>query len=107
MHQIILWILLVLASSCYCDLTIGAFNVQQFGEQKLNNVDIVESLVKVNIILVLPVKIMSVHMQVIRQYDVILIQEIQMPAASFENFVTNSVNSETKLVLHALNQNEY
>ena len=44
----------MLASSCYCDLTIGAFNVQKFGEQKLNNADVVESLVKVNIILVLP-----------------------------------------------------
>ena len=95
----------MLASSCYCDLTIEAFNIRQFGSNKLENKEVVDSLVKVNIILELPTTILSLHMQVIRKYDVILIQEIQMANVKlFDNFVTKSVNSPTTLVLHA---NEY
>ena len=36
---------------------------------------------------------MSVHMQVIRQYDVILIQEIQMKGDLFETFVKEEVGT--------------
>ena len=79
MHQISLWILLVLASSCYCKLTIGAFNVQQFGPTKLGNKKAVDSIVKV-----------------IRGYDIILIQEIVMSDPSlFQTFV-ESLNQPIK-----------
>ena len=50
-------------------------------------------------------------MQVIRGYDVILIQEIQMSDNLFQNFMKEVNNARkygaSKLVIRAWNQNEY
>eukprot|EP00731_Ephydatia_muelleri_P024107 Em0016g378a len=71
-----MWHLISLrTSSCYCKITIGAFNVQQFGCTKLKTEAVVNSLVKV-----------------IHEYDIVLIQEILMKDDLFKSFVKKNVN---------------
>ena len=80
--------------SAVSSIRIGAFNIQKFGEAKLGNT-IIGGTIQVRRVL-FDVRItLSMHiayqysLQIIKRYDIVLIQEIQMLDDLFKTFVRN------------------